>query len=488
MAINLYTSRIVLKALGIEDYGVYNVVGGIVSLFSIVSGTLSASISRFITFELGAGDATRLNKIFGTSLYIQMCMAAIIIILCMTVGMWFLNDKMKIASDKMFAANLIFILSTLAFVINIMSVPYTAVIIAHEKMSAFAHVSIVDVTLKLLASFLLLLFKQDRLIYYALFILSISLLIRLIYVIYCNRHFSECKTRPIYEKDIFHSIGKFAGWNSIGAASSILRNQGNNIILNLFFGTVINAAYAIGMQVSNAMTQLADNFMTSVNPQITKYYAQKEYKEMNNLIYRSSRLSFYLTWLLSTLIIFDPSYILNLWLSNYPPQTVSFVQLLLVFVVIESISRPLITAQLATGNIKKYQIIVGGIQMLNLPISYLTLLKLDNPIVPFYIMIILSVCCLIARIIMLGQIMEFKPTHFIKNVCMRCTFVLICSIGFMALLSLSIHVNSLRTFILWDIICILTTSIIIYVLGCDKPERIFIKNRINIIISKIKLT
>ena len=488
MAINLYTSRIVLKALGIEDYGVYNVVGGIVSLFSIVSGTLSASISRFITFEIGTGDVSKLNKIFGTSLFIQICMAVIIIVLCMTLGMWFLNEKMKIASDKMYAANLVFILSTLAFAINILTVPYSAVIIAHEKMSAFAYVSIVDVTLKLLVSFLLFLFKHDRLIYYAILILFISLLIRLIYVIYCNRHFSECKTKPLYEKDIFHSIGKFAGWNCIGAASSILRNQGNNIILNVFFGTVINAAYAIGMQVSNAMTQLADNFMTSVNPQITKYYAQKEYAEMNNLIYRSSRLSFYLTWLLSILIIFDPSYILNLWLSNYPPQTVSFVQLLLVFVITESISRPLITAQLATGNIKKYQIIVGGIQMLNLPISYLALLKLDNPIVPFYIMIILSVCCLIARIIMLGQIIEFNPIHFIKRVCLKCAFVLICSIGFMALLRLTIHVNSFMTFILWDVMCIFATSIIIYSLGCDKLERIFIKTRINIIISKIKLT
>lgn len=488
MGVSLYTSRIILEALGVSDYGIYSVVGGMVALFSLISGSLSAAIARFLTFELGTGNKEKLKIIFSTSLSIQLCFSAIIVILCGTVGYWFLNTKMNIVPDRIFAANIVLLCSTLTFVINLISVPYNALIIAHEKMAAFAYVSIIEVVLKLGVSFLIILVPNNQLIIYACLIFMISLIIRFIYGFYCNRHFEECHVRPTFQKKIFKDMSGFAGWNFIGAASGVLRNQGNNIILNLFFGAVINTAYAICLQVNNAISQLADNFMISVNPQITKYYAQSEFEEMNKLIIRSSKLSFCLTWMLASILLLNTSYIIHLWLKEVPEYTIVFTQLILVFVLVESISKPIITAMLATGNIKNYQIVVGGLQLLNLPISYIMLNNGFGPISPLLVTICISLACLIARMIMIKKIVPINIPNFLISVCLKS--LLVCSVSLSLPLLIKYFIPpidmSLYTFIWESLIALIWTGITIFFVGCDKGEKQFITGKIQFVLKKLQ--
>lgn len=485
MGVSLYTSRVILSALGVNDYGIYNVVGGIVALFAVISGSLSSAIARFITFELGTGNKEKLKKIFSTSLAIQLMISLLIILICCSIGFWFLNAKMNISPERIGAANWVLFFSMISFVVSLISVPYNAVIIAHEKMSAFAYVSIVEVSLKLAVAFLITAFSHNRLIIYAAMILGVTIIIRMIYGWYCNRHFEECKVRPRYEKSLFKEMSRFAGWNFIGSASSILRNQGNNIILNLFFGTIVNAAYAICMQVNNAVIQLSDNFMISVNPQITKYYAQKDYQEMNKLIIRSSRLSYYLTWLIGSLILFNTSYILTLWLKEVPAHTVVFVQLIIVFSLSESVSRPLIVAMLATGNIRNYQLVVGGLQMMNLPVSYVILKLGGGPYWPLVIAVIISILCFGARMVMLRKMMPFSTKIFIAK-------------SYFNVLSVTAISCLLPFFVIWTIgeasdiwkmawqsfAYLLWSAIVIFLVGCNKHERIFIVEKLNTIKKK----
>jgi len=314
MAVSLYTSRVILKALGVDDFGLYGVIGGIVALFSILSGSLTSAISRFLTYELGKGNSQRLKQIFSSSVFIQLMISLVVILALAPLGLWFINAKLNVPPDRYVAAYWVFGFSILTFCLHLLSVPYNAAIISHEKMAVFSYISLIEVSFKLLIAYCINLFAQNRLIIYAAMLFGVVLVIQLIYAGYCIRKFPECKLSLAYDRGLLKEIGSFAGWNFIGSAAGVLRNQGNNIILNLFYGTVANAAYSICMQVNNAVNQLADNFMVSVNPQITKYYAQSEIKEMNNLMFRSARMSFFLSWLLASVILLNTEYILNLWL------------------------------------------------------------------------------------------------------------------------------------------------------------------------------
>ena len=486
MGVNLYTSRIILNALGISDFGIYSVVGGLVAMFSIISGSMSSAISRFLTFELGHDDSLRLKKTFGISLTIQICLAIIIVLLCSTAGAWFLHHKMDIPESSHKAANWILAFSMLTLVVNLVSVPYNAIIIAHERMDIFAYVSLLEVTLKLGVAFMILLFSSNRLIIYSCALFVVAIIIRMIYGLYCNRHFSECDTRPIFDRNLFKEMMGFAGWNFIGASSSVLRNQGNNVILNMFFSTAVNAAYGLTMQVNNAVTQLADNFMTSVNPQITKYYAQSEFREMNKLMERSSLLSFYLTLVISSIILLNTPFILHLWLKEVPPYTVSFVQLIMFFALIESVSKPLITGMLATGKVRDYQIVVGGLQLLNLPLSYLALKLGATPLYPLIIAILVAVSCLIARLIMLKRIIPFDGVKFILYVCFKALFVGTIVLGAPYILKATLYTDkSFLRFVCESIINIIWCCGVIFFLGCNRQEKKFILSVVGRVSKKI---
>lgn len=484
MAVSLYTSRVVLNALGVEDFGIYNVVGGVVAMFSVLSGSLSAAISRFITYELGKGNQKNLNKIFSSAVTIQLGLAGIIILLAETIGIWFLNVKMNIPEVRMEAANWVFQFSILTFAINLISVPYNASIIAHEKMSAFAYISILEAVGKLTIAYLIAISPIDKLIFYAILMCVVALVVRLAYGNYCKRHFSECTYHFSWDKQLLKSMFSFAGWNFIGASSAVLRDQGGNVVINLFCGPAVNAARGIAFQVNNAVNQFVVNFMTALNPQITKSYAAGDRGYMMTLIFQGARLSFYMLLLLSLPILVNTHYILALWLKIVPEHAVLFVQLILIFALSESISQPLITAMLATGKIRNYQIIVGGLQMMNLPLSYILLRLGYFPEVVIVIAICISQCCLAARLILLRGMIGLSITKYLKNVYLNIIVVSIIAV-ILPLISAYYIKESFINFILISLIAVICTLSSIYFIGCNNQEREFIHQKLGTIKSKI---
>lgn len=484
MMVSLYTSRVVLKALGEEDFGIYNVVGGVVSMFAILSGSMSSAISRFITYELGTGRKENLNKIFSTAVTIQFILALIIVLFAETAGVWFLNVKMNIPEARMAAANWVLQFSILTFVINLISVPYNASIIAHEKMTAFAYISILEVLCKLAIAYLITVSPIDVLIFYALLMTIVALVVRVVYGIYCKRHFEECSYHFILDKSLLKRMFSFAGWNFIGSSSAILRDQGGNIVINLFCGPAVNAARGIAFQVNSAVNGFVTNFMTALNPQITKSYASGERDYMMTLLFQGARFSFYLLLLLSLPILVSTHFILDLWLDDVPGHTVNFVRLVLVFALSESVSQPLITAQHATGNIRNYQLIVGGLQMLNLPISYFLL---RNGYIPESVLIstvVISQCCFATRLLLLRHMIGLSVKKFLIKVYFNVVAVAALS-SILPLFGKYFLGDNLTGFIITCLLAICSTMFVIYFVGCNKSERKKINNRIFKIKDKI---
>lgn len=484
MAVSLYTSRVVLNALGVEDFGIYNVVGGVVAMFSMLSGSLSAAITRFITYELGTGNRENLKKIFSSAVTIQIGLAVLIILLAEVIGVWFLNVKMNIPEARMEAANWVFQFSILTFAINLISVPYNASIIAHERMSAFAYISILEAVGKLAIAYLIIVSPMDRLVFYAILMCAVALIVRLAYGIYCKKHFEECTYHFIFDRDLLKRMFGFAGWNFIGAISSVLRDQGGNVVINLFCGPAANAARGIAFQVNNAISGFVTNFMTALNPQITKSYAAGDRDYMMTLIFQGARLSFYMLLLLSLPMLVNTHYILGLWLKIVPNHAVLFVQLVLVFAMSESISQPLITAMLATGRIRNYQIVVGGLQMMNLPVSYILLRMGMFPEVVIVVAIVISQCCLVARLVMLRGMIGLSVKKYMKKVYINVLTVTVMAAIIPFLLTIKLE-ESFLNFVLLCLTSFICTGITIYYAGCTKAERQFLLNKLHTIKNKL---
>ncbi len=477
MLVSLYTSRVILNALGVEDYGIYNVVGGVVTMFSMLSGSLSAAISRFITFELGTGDREKLKKVFSSSITIQAGIALIIVILAETIGLWFLNDKLVIPANRLTAANWCYQFSVITFAINLISIPYNAAIIAHEKMSAFAYISILDAFGKLVVAWCIVINPIDRLVFFAAMVAVIAWIIRFVYTWYCKRHFEECTYHFLYDHDLLKNMFGFAGWNFIGASSAVLRDHGGNIILNLFFGPSVNAARAISVKISTVVSSFVQNFMTALNPQITKSYASGDYDYMFKLMFQGARLSYYILLLLCLPIILNSHYILVLWLKLVPEHTVLFVQLILTFAMSESISHPLVTAMLATGRIRNYQLIVGGLQMMNLPVAYLCLYLGAIPESVVIVAIVISQCCLAARLYMLRGMIDLNIKSYLRNVYLNVMVVTVMSMIVPSILAYYLT-ESFVSLVVISIISLLCTLLAELYVGCKSEERAFIYSKV----------
>lgn len=416
MGISLYTSRIVLNVLGVEDYGIYNVVGGFVSMFSILSGTLTIASQRFLSFELGKKKPD-VQKLFSTTVSIHVLLTIAIFLLLEIFGLWLFNYKINIPSDRIHSANLVFHCSVITFCINTISVPYNAAIVAYEKMSAFAYVSVFEAALKLIAVFVLFKIEYDSLVMYSIFIMIIALILRFIYGWYCHSHFHECRYKFIFDKSVFYSLFGFCGWNLIGSSASILNTQGINMLLNIFFGVAINAAKGIASQVEAAINSFVSYFMMALNPQIAKSFASENYDYMNKLILVGSKIAFFLFWIVCLPILVNTEFILKLWLDSVPLHTVSFVRLGIIFALCQNLSQCLYSAMLATGNIKKYQIIVGGLSIMAFPLAWV-FFKLGFDCQWGYgAMIIFSVVCLIARLNLLQKMVPlFHYKRYLKKV------------------------------------------------------------------------
>ncbi len=476
LLVGLYTSRVVLEALGEKDYGVYNVIGGVVAMFGIISGALNSSISRFITFEMAKGDGAQLNKVYSTAVTIQFIMALVVVVLAEPIGLWFINNQMTIEPERIPEARWVLHFSLLAFAVNLMSVPQMASITAHEKMSAYASIGILDGLLRLAVAIAIVHSPIDKLIFYSAFMALSVIIVRVAYGIYCRRNFQECRYRPVYDKALVKEMFSFAGWNFIGVTSGVMREQGVNIFINLFAKTtVVNAARGIAVQLNGAVQGFVTNFMTAVNPQITKSYAAGDKAYMFTLVRTSSRMSFYMLFVLALPILFNTEHMLGIWLKEVPAHTVLFVQLYLIFALSESLSTPLITAMLATGRIKYYQIAVGGLQLLNLPLSYLCLKLGAIPEVTVGVAIVISQVCLLVRVIMLSRSTGFPKMKFFKEVYLKTIFIIVPLVIWVPLILELYKPAGLSGLMLSCGVCVMWTLAMIYFIGLSTDERMMIK-------------
>lgn len=489
MVVSLYTSRIVLQALGVDDFGIYNVVGGVVAMFNVLSGSLSSAISRFITFELGKNDSEKLKRVFSTSLTIQIILAVIIAVVAEIVGIWFINEKMNIAAERLNAANWVFHFSVLTFIVNLISVPYNATIVAHERMSAFAYISILEVFGKLLIAFFIAFSPIDRLVFYAILMFIIALIIRFVYSQYCRRNFFECKYSFLFDKQLVKQMFSFAGWSFVGSMASVTMNQGLDVLLNLFFGPAINAARAIAVQVQNALYSFTSNFQVAVNPQIIKYYSAGEINKMHSLLFYGSKFSYYLLFVLAIPFVFDIDNVLSFWLKEVPDYTAIFFRLIIVISFINSLANSLQIAAQATGKIKKYQLVLGVLQLSILPLSYFyfKFISVDNPEVVFQIQIIILFIAQIVRIYFIYKMVKMNLNQYMFKVIWP--IIKVSSTTLLVLYLLKYYLfdsQGVANFISYYVISVLIIVGVIVSLGLTSGERSFLYKSIFSLINKYK--
>ncbi len=416
VGISFYSTRLILANLGIDNYGIYNVIGGFVSMFYMVTSTMTQAVSRFLTFELGTGNEKKLQQTFSTSINILLLLSLVIVLLAETVGLWFVNYKLNISPNRMNAANWIYQFSVLSFVCEMISVPYSASVISHEKMGAFALVTILKVLLTLGIALILSVSPIDKLVFYGILVLLVSISIQLMYWIYCRKHFHECKYSLHIDKNIFKSMFGFAGWNFLTTCASMLSSQGVSILLNMHFGTAINAARGIASQVNGTVGAFSKNFTTALNPQITKSYAAKEIEYTKVLVCKGAKFSYLLLYFIALPCILEIHFLLSQWLKEVPPYAGVFVQLSLIYSLVEVLLGSSETLNRASGKIRNFQILVSITQLLILVFSYLTISITKNPIWTVAITNIFYLLIFIPRVIINKPFINITFTYYFKKV------------------------------------------------------------------------
>lgn len=460
MGINLFSSRIVLQVLGVSDYGLYNAVGSIVMMFSMINGMLSSGTSRFITFELGRGNFEKLKNTFGASFILHVCIALIVLVLAETVGLWFLNEKMVIPEGRFETASWLYQFSVVTCMLSLTQVPYSATIIAHERMGVYAWVGVSEATFKLAIVYMLLYVPMfDKLIVYGALLMGWNVALQMFYRCYCYRNFEEARITLVCDKKLYKMILSFSLWDTIGAFCATGNSQGANILMNLFFGVTVNAARGIAYQVENVVTQFSNNFMTAVKPQITKLYAQEKYDEFFHLIFESAKFSFFLLFMVTLPLFLEIDYVLSLWLVEVPEYTGLFIRYIAISRLIRALNTPIMHGVHATGNIKWMNILSGGQSvLLTLPGTYV-LYKLGfPPEAVFWVMILTSILGDLFEDISLKKNIDFSFLAFSKQVYLKSIAIaLIASVPAMLVVHL-IEPSFLRL--------VLTTFVSISSLGC----------------------
>ncbi|RTZ07239.1 lipopolysaccharide biosynthesis protein [Flavobacterium sp. GSP27] len=475
MGVTLFTSRIVLNALGIQDYGIYSIVGGIVTLFSFFNSAMTAATQRFLTFDIGKNDLEQLKKTFNATLNIHISIGVLFFLLAETFGLWFVNNKLNLPVNRMSAVNWVYQFSIFTFFVGTIQVPYDALIIAREKMKVYAYMSIVEVFLKLIIVYILVVFDIDKLIFYSFLLFLVSFISSNAHKIYCKVYFKETKYKFYYEKELYGELISFSGWSLFGNIAGVARGQGSNILLNIFFGTLLNAAYGISMQVQSAVHVFVTNFQMAVNPQIIKQYALGYKEQSLNLIFQSSKFSYFLMFIIACPIIYNIDFILQLWLKNPPRYTSEFVVLCLINILIDCVSGPLVTGAQATGVIKWYQITIGTFIFLCLPISYLFLSRYNDPTVIFIVIIVINSITLLGRLLFLRFLIDLNLHSFFQKVLLKIFIVTI----ILVLSSHFIFISISNPYFNFFVKSLFYTSInltSIYFIGLSNNERNFIRS------------
>lgn len=479
MVVSLYTSRVILSILGIEDFGIYSVVGGVVGIFSFLNGSMSTATQRYLTFEIGTGNIEKLKKTFSLCITIHAIITLIIVVLAETVGLWFLTTQMTIPAERMDAAMWVYQLSVFTCVVLMMSVPYNADIIAHEKMGVFAYISIFEVTAKLLIVYLLNCIDYDKLKIYATLMFCIQAIIRVIYGTYCKRHFIETQYKFVWDSVLMKEMLGFAGWNMFGIIASISITQGVNIILNIFFGPIVNAARGIAVQVQNAITGFSSNFQLALSPQITKSYANHEIEQMHRLVFASSKYSFLLLYFLSLPLLIETDQVLQWWLKEVPTHTSNFIRIMLCISMINVMADAFMVSSQATGKVRMYQILVGGTLLFIVPTSYITLKLGFPPESVFFTHLLYAILAQVVRMYLVHNLIRFSIRNYIKDVIIRIVGVVILSFTLPFFCYLSMEV-SLTRFLAVGVTAVISVLTSIYFIGLEQSERNFIKNQIRL--------
>lgn len=475
MVVGLYTSRVILNVLGVEDYGTYNVVGGVVSMFSLLTASMSASISRYLTFSLGKGDRDELRRVFSVSLEVQLFLAVVIVLAVEAVGVWFLNTQMKIPPDRLVAANWVMQCSLVSFVVGLLMVPYNASIISHERMNIYAYISIWDAVMKLVIVYALYVSPFDKLKSYAVLLLAVSTLTTSFYWLYCKRHFEECRFRVVRDKRLLKEMTSFAGWGMIGDGAWILNTEGVNILINMFFGVVLNAARGIATTVDNMVQNFVRNFMVALNPQIVKSYAAGDFDYMHRLIFMGAKYSYFLMLFFFIPISLETRTILTLWLKVVPDYAVAFTRLTLMSTMCLTLGNTMIPAVQATGKIRNYTIVMGLMALANFPLTWIAFALGASPILAYVIYFLIFFSMVFVRLYVVKGLIHLSVRAYVKNVLLRVASVTIIAYT----IPTAICVLQSDSFLRLLEICVLSvisSLLTVYFVGLSDLERNYAKN------------
>ena len=485
MFVTLFTSRVVLDKLGVTDYGIYNVVGGVVAMLGFLNSSMSNAVQRYLSFEIGKNNEAGVNRIFNVSLFAHAGIAVFVFVVMEIVGVWYLNTHMNIPAERMDAANWVLQCSIFTTLFTIVQVPYNAIIISKEQMGIYAYISILEVVLKLLVVYMLAIGNFDKLKLYSVLIMVVTIGIVMIYRFYCTRKYKDAKFKFIKDWNLLKQIVGFASWNMLGELAWVFTGQGVNIILNSFFGPVVNAARGLAEQVNGAVNRFVANFQTAVNPQLIKNYASDQLGEMKTLLFRSTRFSYYLLLALSLPIILKMDFILHLWLKEVPDYTTDFCQLVLVSSLVSTLSNLLAQVARAYGKIRNYQIIVSIFLFLNFPLSYIVLKFGGSPLSTMFVNIGINAMLLFVRLRLTNRMIQMTYGSFIRNV----LFPVIIVTAVALVIPLTIYFmldNSIISFIIVCLVSFVSVGVSTYALGMNANERLYILAAISKIITKIK--
>lgn len=480
--LGLYTSRKFLEILGVEDYGIYNVVGGVIALLLFFNGSMAVATQRYLTIELGKNDLKAYNNVFSMACIIHAVLALFVLIIAETVGLWFMNSYLNIPVSRMSAANLVYQASVFTVVLSIFVVPYTASLTSHERLDVYAFVGMGEAILRLGVVYLLLISTYDSLVLYGFLLFMIQLISAFIFIVFCTKIFKECRFHWLWNTSLFGSMLGFTGWNLFGTLAWILKDQGSNLLLNIFGGPLINAARGVSFQVSSAVQNLVSGFSAAVNPQLTKNYATENKESLYNLFVTSSKISFFLLFFIALPVILEISYLLNLWLVEVPDYSVLFTRIILLEAVFNTLAGPMVTSLLATGNIKIYQIVVGSVMLLNVPVSFV-LLYCDFPIeTPFFVSIAVILLSLGIRLLFCKYQLSFNISSYINDVLKPVVLVFVLSSILPLFIYFYMDYGFVR-FVIVSFVSIISILFFVYFLGMSIKERVFINN---IIFRKLK--
>ena len=485
MFVTLFTSRVVLDKLGVTDYGIYNVVGGVVAMLGFLNSSMSNAVQRYLSFEIGKNNEAGVNRIFNVSLFAHAVIAVFVFVVMEIVGVWYLNTHMNIPAERMDAANWVLQCSIFTTLFTIVQVPYNAIIISKEQMGIYAYISILEVVLKLLVVYMLAIENFDKLKLYSVLIMVVTIGIVMIYRFYCTSKYKEAKFKFIKDWNLLKQTVGFASWNMLGELAWVFTGQGVNIILNSFFGPVVNAARGLAEQVNGAVNRFVANFQTAVNPQLIKNYASDQLGEMKTLLFRSTRFSYYLLLALSLPIILKMDFILHLWLKEVPDYTTGFCQLVLVSSLVSTLSNLLAQVARAYGKIRNYQIIVSIFLFLNFPLSYIVLKFGGSPLSTMFVNIGINAMLLFVRLRLTNRMIQMTYGSFIRNV----LFPVIIVTAVALVIPLTIYFmldNSIISFIIVCLVSFVSVGVSTYALGMNANERLYILAAISKIITKIK--